>query len=125
MKAAWWLASVLVLAASPLSAAEKPMNAKQMSALLSGGKTIKVTGAGDHYSGKVALTTDGRGTGEVTTGNGATTTIEGVWRLKANQFCHQWEDVETTEVCEAWVLIEPKKALILIKRTEVGIVTWE
>ena len=125
MKAAVLLASLLALAVTAAGAAEKPLSAKRMATLLASGKTIKITGAGDHYSGTLVLTADGKGTGEGKTADGRAVTFAGTWQLKRNRFCHQWNDIEKAEVCEVWVPIEPKKAAILVKRTEVGIVTWE
>ena len=128
MKAAVLLSWLLVLALHhPAVAADKIkiLNAKQMAALLSSGKTIKVTGAGDHYSGKLVLTADGKGSGEVTLADGKTVALTGTWQLKRFQFCHKWQDIEPAEVCENWVPIGPNKALILVKRIEVGVVTWD
>ena len=129
MKPALAFASVLMLVASVAVAAQKPkppkpMTAEQMSALLAAGRTIKVTGAGDHYSGRFELAADGTGTGAVTVG-GKDATASGSWQLTRNLFCHSWQGLEPAEVCESWVQIEPKKALILIKKVEVGIVTWD
>jgi hypothetical protein len=129
MKAALALCSFLMLAVPAAGAAEKPkppkpMNAEQIAALFANGITIKVTGAGEHYSGKFVITTDGKGSGTATV-NGKDVTATGTWQIKLNLFCHLWVGVDRKETCEAWVPIEDKKALILVKKVEVGIVTWE
>lgn len=129
MKAVLALCSLLMLSATVATAADKPkpprpMNAEQIAALLANGTTIKVTGASSHYSGKFVLTADGKGSGTATV-NGKDVTVSGTWQIKRNLFCHVWQGIDEKEVCEAWVPIEAKKALILMKKVEVGIVTWE
>jgi hypothetical protein len=103
------------------------MTGTQMTDLLKAGKTLQVSGPGGKvFTGTLVLTADGKGTGETKSEDGKTTTkIEGTWRVKKDRFCHTWKGVDTAEVCEGWVVIEPTKVSAISKKKEVAIYWWQ
>jgi hypothetical protein len=125
MKTLILLASIVMLAAFPAAAKDKRLKGAEITAMLSGGKTIRITSAGKGYTGEVVLTPDGKGAGQGKTGDGKTVEIAGTWSVKKNRFCHQWTGLDTKEVCEAWIQIEPKKVRVVIKKQEIAVIAWD
>jgi hypothetical protein len=137
MKTLLLLATVLMLAAFPAAAQKaqkaqkaqtsqsKAMKGTEITALLKDGKTIRVTSAGKGYTGEVVLTADGKGAGTGKTSDGKTVQLAGTWSIKKNRFCHLWTGVDTKEVCERWIMIEPKKIRVVVKKQETAVIAWD
>jgi hypothetical protein len=123
----------LILAAAAMAllslpaAAEEAMTGAQMKELLAGGKTIMLGGPGTGYSGELALTADGKGKGQAKTDDGSKTfMIEGTWEIRDDTFCRTWAEIsDGKEVCETWILIEPKKVRVMNGEKEVGTNYWD
>jgi len=107
--------------------AEEAMTGEQLTALLSGGKTIMLGGPGTGYAGELALHADGTGKGQAKTDDGSRTfVIEGTWEIRDDTFCRVWAEIsDGKEVCETWVLIEPKKVRVMNGDEQVGFNYWE
>lgn len=75
-------------------AAGKKMKGAQLTALLSGGKTIKLGGPGEGYAGELTLSADGKGSGSAKTDAGAVIMIDGVWAIKGDKFCRMWTGLD-------------------------------
>ena len=121
------LAATAMAVVTTASAADETMTGVQLTELLSAGKTIKLGGPGMGYSGELVLTPDGKGKGEAKTEDGSKTfAIEGTWEIKGDAFCRTWTDLdEGKEVCETWVMTEPKKVKVMNGENELGVNSWD
>ena len=119
------LAAMVVLGGPAM--AEEVMTGAQLKELLAAGKTIKLGGSGTGYSGELVFTPDGKGKGQAKTDDGSKTfVIEGTWEIKDDTLCRTWTEFdEGKEVCETWVLVEPKKVKVMNGEKEVGTNYWE
>lgn len=128
MKMRTLLAAIaLVATAASQAVAEEAMTGAEMTALLSGGKTIMLGGPGTGYSGELALNADGTGKGKAATDDGSKTfMIEGTWEIRDDTFCRIWAEIsDGEEVCETWVLVEPKKVKVMNGDKEIGTNFWD
>jgi hypothetical protein len=121
-----FVAAAMALLSVPASA-EEAMTGAQMKELLAGGKAIKLGGPGTGYSGELVFTPDGKGKGEAKTDDGSKTfVIEGTWEIKDDTLCRTWTELdEGKEVCETWILLEPKKVKVMNGEKELGVNYWE
>ncbi len=121
------LASVLglALAGGAALADEAGMTGDQLTALLSGGKTILLGGPGAGYDGEVVLNADGTGAGQAKTAEGDELTLTGTWSIKGDQFCRAWKEFDDgAEVCETWVPDGENRVRVLVNGEEVGVNHW-
>ena len=127
MKAISLFALAAIVGLGGPALAEEVMTGAQLKELLANGKTIKLGGPGTGYSGELVLSPDGKGKGEAKTDDGSKTfAIEGTWEIKDDTFCRTWAAFDDgKEVCETWVLIEPKKVKVMNGDKEVGSNHWE
>src|SRR5689334_7902566 len=104
MRIAIWpiLAIVSILSCAPsIASAEDAMTGAELTALLSGGKTIGLGGKGEGYSGELTLNADGTGKGQAKTDDGKVLTLTGTWRIEGDQFCPTCQEFnDGKEVCE-------------------------
>ena len=122
MRARILIAGCLV-AASTCALASESLTGAQLNELLSGGKTIHLGGPGSGYSGELVLTPDGKGSGSAVTDAKKKIKLQGTWVIKDDKFCRTWKGIDGgKEVCETWLLIEPKKVKVLL---EIGANSWD
>ena len=121
------MAAGALAATSTIASAEEAMTGEQLKELLSADKTIKLGGPGTGYSGELLLTADGKGKGEAKTDDGKNTfRIEGTWEIRDDTFCRTWTELdEGKEVCETWLLVEPKKVTVKDGDRVLGTNYWE
>lgn len=116
---------LLVATMSIASASEKKMSNADLTALLEGGKTIKLGGPGEGYSGELTLSADGTGSGSAKTDDGTVIKIEGVWLIKGDEFCRTWKGLDGgKEVCETWILVSENKAHVMNGKNKIGVNRW-
>ena len=116
---------VLGLSLSPAFAADDFMSGEELSALLNGGKTIKLGGKGEGYSGTLDIKADGTAQGSAKTAGGRTISIAGTWYIKNNEFCRKWVDLDNgEEVCEAWKKVSTNKVEVQVNMAKIGVNYW-
>jgi hypothetical protein len=118
------LAAALALSCA-VQAAEKRMSGAELSALLANGKTVKLGGPGEGYSGELVLSADGKGSGSAKTDGGTVIKIEGAWAVKGDKFCRTWSGLDDgKEICETWVLVGTNKVHVMNGKKKVGVNHW-
>lgn len=115
--------TLIVLAASAY-AKDMAMKGSELTALLSGGKTINLGGPGESYSGTLTLAADGTGNGSGKENSGAAFTITGTWKIKGDKFCRQWNINGNKEICETWVMVGPNKVNVMDGKKKIGVNWW-
>lgn len=112
-------------AISAASAADTKMSGADLTALLASGKTVKLGGPGEGYTGQLTLHADGRGSGAAKTDDGTVIAIEGVWRIKGDKFCRTWTGLDGgKEICETWVLVDDNKVHVMNGKKKIGTNQW-
>ena len=121
------LAAGVLAATCTTVSADEAMTGDQLKELLSAGKTIKLGGPGSGYSGELVFTADGKAKGEAKTDDGKKTfRIEGVWEVRDDTLCRTWTELdEGKEVCETWLIVEPKKVTVMDGDRVLGSNYWE
>jgi hypothetical protein len=117
------LATLLAIGGSA-AAQETAMTNAELTALLTGGKTINLGGPGHGYKGELSLNADGTGAGKATTDGGDVITIVGTWRIEGDQFCRTWKGFGDGEVCETWVRDGDDTVRVLVDGEPVGVNHW-
>lgn len=96
-----------------------------LTALLAGGKTLKLGGEGLGYSGTLTVSSNGTAKGAAKTDGGKEIVINGTWRIEGNRFCRTWETLDQgREVCERWVLVAPNRVEAYNGDKMIGINSW-
>ena len=128
MNRAAMLAIGLVLVGSAaLAQDKKPLTATEMQALL--GKGLVITSmdleGGKHFTGRVSLVAGGKLSGTLTVPGRQPIALAGNWHLKGAQLCRTIEPIEPSEVCETWLRIGPKEAVVQVGGKETSINRWQ
>ena len=114
----------MFLATAPALAADAMTNA-ELTALLSGGKTIALGGPDAGYTGELTLNADGTGKGEAKTDDGKVLTLTGTWRIEGDHFCPTWQEFnDGKEVCETWVKDGTNKVKVMLGGEQIGVNHW-
>jgi hypothetical protein len=110
----------------PAQAADQKMTGAQLTALLSQGKTLTLGGPGTGMSGELTISADGTAVGHGQGDKGFKFDIEGVWKIKGDQFCRTWKGGRDSgkEVCETWIVVAPNKAKIMANGKDIGLKSW-
>jgi hypothetical protein len=116
----------IVLLTVPAIAKDVAMTGDELKALLSPGKTIMLGGAGEGYSGELAINADGTAKGRATTDDGKKTfNIEGTWLIKGNKFCRTWKELDGgKENCESWIKSGENKVIVKVGKKKLGVNHW-
>ena len=105
--------------------AGETMTGAELTALLSGGKTIKLGGPNTGYNGELAMNADGTGKGQAKTDGGRVIKIEGTWKIKGDQVCRIWEDLDDgKEVCETWEKDGTNRVQVMVDGKSIAVNYW-
>lgn len=105
--------------------AGETMTGAELTALLSGGKTIKLGGPGTGYAGELTLNADGSGKGKAKTDDGKVLTLTGTWKIKGDQFCPTWQEFnDGKEVCETWEKDGTNRVQVMVDGKSIGVNYW-
>mgnify|MGYP000955720674 CR=1 FL=1 len=116
-------AIVAMLAAWPANAQD--MTGAELHALLDGGKTIKLGGKGEGYSGTLNVKGDGKASGKAKTDDGSQLNISGTWTIKGDKFCRKWKALDGgKQVCETWKKNGPNSAEVFVGSKRAGLNSW-
>ncbi|MFB2551686.1 hypothetical protein [Ensifer soli] len=119
------LMMVTGLMSLPAAAAGKDLKDADLKALLEGGKTLQLGGAGMGYTGTLNLAANGTGAGSAQTDKGDKIVIQGQWRIKGNRFCRKWEGLDGgKEICETWRLVARNNVEVNHGKKMTGVNSW-
>jgi hypothetical protein len=121
-----FLALILTLASVQLGWTAEKMSGAELTALLGSGKEIILGGPGQGYTGKLTLSKDGTGVGEVKLEDGTIIPIEGVWRIRGSKFCRTWKGGRDAgkQICETWIKTGPKSVSVKVGKDDKGVNSW-
>ena len=107
--------------------AKKPLTATEMQGLLGKGLVVNSMDmeGGKHFTGRVSLVAGGKLSGTLTVSGQQPIALAGTWQLKAAQLCRTLAPVEPSEVCETWLRIGPKEAVVQVGGKETSINRWQ
>ncbi len=109
---------------SAATAGADHMTGAELQALLSQGRTLRLGGPEEGYSGEVRLAADGTGDGEVVFTNGRAMQFVGTWAVEGDRFCREWSFNEYLRECETWRRLGDNKAEVFIDGKRVGLNSW-
>jgi hypothetical protein len=125
---AWLIALALVVAGGAAVAQDrKPLTAAEMQALLGKGLVVNSMDieGGKHFTGRVTLVAGGNLSGTLTVAGQAPIALAGRWQLKGAQLCRTLAPIEPAEVCETWLRLGPKEAVVQVGGKETSINRWQ
>jgi hypothetical protein len=106
---------------------KQPINAAEMKLLLANGLAVNSSDlqGGKEFVGRVNLEPGGGISGTLTVVGHGQVALSGRWKLRGAQLCRTIEPIEPNEVCESWLRIGPKRAIIEVGGRETSINNWQ
>ena len=120
-------AALVVVGSSAFAQDRKPFSAAEMQALLGKGLVVNSMDleGGKQFTGRVSLEANGKLSGTLMVPGQQLIALSGNWRLKGAQLCRTVAPIEPAEVCETWLRIGPKEAVVQVNGKETSVNRWQ
>jgi hypothetical protein len=119
--------AVVLVGSGAFAQDKKPFSAAEMRALLGKGLIVNSMDleGGKHFTGRVNLQAGGKLSGMLTVAGQQPITLSGNWQLEGAQLCRTLAPVEPAEVCETWLRVGPKEAVVQVGGKETSVNRWQ
>jgi hypothetical protein len=117
----------VLVSGSAFTQGRTPFTAAEMTALLAKGLQVSSSDleGGKHFTGRVNLAAGGRLSGTLTVAGQQPIALSGNWQIKGAQLCRTLAPVEPQEVCETWLKVSNKEAIVRVNGKDTSINRWQ